>query len=260
MPSHRRLFVGLYALSGAAALVYEITWTRLLTLQMGQTVAAIGTVLAAFMGGLAAGSWIGSRYDRRRASVHHTRRLARLRAYAALELTVALVALALPSLLAACVPLLAWAYDEGLAPVRFAIVRTLLCAGLLGLPAAAMGATFPLAAAWLAASAGTSRSGPGDGAGGRAAAVGALYAANTAGAAAGALAAGFWLLPAIGLRGTTWVGAALNLAAAAGALLLARGGDLRASTPANDNAVPQRSPRAAAPAQSRRRHPSTGSR
>jgi len=38
--AHRRLFVLLYAASGAAALVYEVTWTRLLTLQLGPTVAA----------------------------------------------------------------------------------------------------------------------------------------------------------------------------------------------------------------------------
>src|SRR4051812_594567 len=51
MGSRRRLFLGLYAASGAAALVYEVTWTRLLTLQLGHTVAAASTVLAAFMGG-----------------------------------------------------------------------------------------------------------------------------------------------------------------------------------------------------------------
>src|SRR5206468_11249891 len=51
---------------------------------------------------------------------------------------------------------------------------------------------------------------------------GVLYAANAAGAAAGAIGAGFWLLPAVGLRATTWVGVALNGAAALGALWLAR--------------------------------------
>src|SRR5438876_39735 len=61
MFSRRQAFVLLYAVSGAAALVYEITWTRLLTLFMGHTVAAASTVLAAFMGGLAAGSWLGGR-------------------------------------------------------------------------------------------------------------------------------------------------------------------------------------------------------
>jgi spermidine synthase len=52
----RRLFVWLYAASGAAALIYEVTWTRLLTLLLGHTVAAASAVLAAMMGGLAIGA------------------------------------------------------------------------------------------------------------------------------------------------------------------------------------------------------------
>ena len=49
--------------SGAAALVYEVAWTRLLTLQLGHTVAAASTVLAAFMGGLAIGAWIAGQWN-----------------------------------------------------------------------------------------------------------------------------------------------------------------------------------------------------
>ena len=49
---------------------------------------------------------------------------------------------------------------------------------------------------------------------------GGLYAANTLGAAAGAILAGFVLIPALGLWGTTLVGVALNLAAAAGAWMI----------------------------------------
>src|SRR5438477_12225405 len=61
MLSRRRVFVLLYMASGAAALIYEVTWTRLLTLQLGHTVAAASTVLAAFMGGLALGAWLAGR-------------------------------------------------------------------------------------------------------------------------------------------------------------------------------------------------------
>src|SRR3989442_13918589 len=87
MISARRLFILLYAASGAAALVYEVAWTRLLTLQMGHTVAAASTVLAAFMGGLAVGAWIAGLTAVRTAAQ-------RLRAYAALEGLIALSALA----------------------------------------------------------------------------------------------------------------------------------------------------------------------
>src|SRR6266487_1371400 len=207
----RRLFVVFYAASGAAALVYEVTWTRLLTLQVGHTVSAVGIVLAAFMGGLAIGAFLAGRFP-----VAPARRL---QAYAALEIVVALIAIALPAILNELLPVIAWAYADGDAPVRFGLVRVTLSLALLAVPAAAMGATFPIAASWfvdayVTMKAPASRRWAAD--------AGVLYAANTAGAAAGAIGAGFWLLPAVGLRATTWVGVALNGAAALGALWLAR--------------------------------------
>src|SRR5207253_488092 len=57
--ARRRAFIIIYACSGAAGLIYEIVWTRLLTLELGHTTAAAGTVLAAFMGGLAFGALVG---------------------------------------------------------------------------------------------------------------------------------------------------------------------------------------------------------
>ena len=67
----RRLFLLLYGLSGAAGLIYEVLWTRQLTLLMGHTTAAASTVLAAFMGGLAIGAAlagpIATRVSERRA-------------------------------------------------------------------------------------------------------------------------------------------------------------------------------------------------
>jgi len=196
-----RVFLFLYAASGAAALVYEVTWTRLLALQLGHTVAAASTVLAAFMGGLALGAWLAGYFS-----------AGGLRAYAALELLVAATALLLPIALHGATPVLAWAYADGTAPTRFAIVRVATSLALLGVPAAAMGATFPIAAAWLASQDQGRASFSG---------AGSLYASNTTGAALGALAAGFWLVPTLGLRGTTWVGVGLNVAAAGGALWLA---------------------------------------
>ncbi len=214
--ARRRVFLGLYALSGAAALVYEVTWTRLLTLYLGHTVAAASTVLAAFMGGLAVGAWLARSAD------------GRLRTYAWLEILTAAVAIALPVALAATRPTLVWAYADGTTPIRFGLVRLTLSLSLLGVPTAAMGATFPIAARWFAPDA---------------AGAGPLYAANTAGAALGALSAGFWLIPVLGVRGTTWIAVALNGAAAAGALWLARAGAAAGPSP----------PAAAAPARARPR-------
>ena len=89
----RRLFVLLYAASGAAALVYEVTWTRLLTLQLGHTVAAASTVLAAFMGGLALGSWLAPALGAFAGPRPSDASRGGLRTYAILEVIVALCAL-----------------------------------------------------------------------------------------------------------------------------------------------------------------------
>ena len=80
-----------YACSGFAGLVYEIAWTRLLTLHLGHTTAAVSTVTAAFMGGLGLGGALGGRIASRL-----SRRQA-LWIYALLELVVAVAALAIAS-------------------------------------------------------------------------------------------------------------------------------------------------------------------
>src|SRR5258708_5001477 len=46
--------------SGAAGLIYQVAWSKALGLIFGHTAYAVATVLAVFMGGLAAGSaWLG---------------------------------------------------------------------------------------------------------------------------------------------------------------------------------------------------------
>src|SRR5574337_927369 len=63
------LFVALicFFLSGAAGLIYEVVWTRMLTQIFGNTTYAIATVLSAFMAGLALGSYLfGQIADRRK--------------------------------------------------------------------------------------------------------------------------------------------------------------------------------------------------
>jgi spermidine synthase len=219
------LFAALYTSSGVAGLIYQVVWTRHFSLHLGHTVAAAGTVLAAFMGGLAVGSLMAGRaaprLDRRRA----------LLGYAIAEIVVASFAVLLPVALSAGRPLLALAY--GTEPgTMFALARLALSLALVIVPAAAMGATFPFGIRAMAGS-GT----PGARYAGR------LYAFNTFGAAVGALATGFILIPALGLAATTAVGVALNLAAAVGAWLLSKAA---LNEIVADAAVPPR--RATAPA------------
>jgi spermidine synthase len=191
----RRVFLLLYSLSGFAALLYEVSWSRLLALHLGHTLAAVSTVLAAFMGGLAAGAALaGARAPRlsEREAV---------RAYARLEIAIGATALVVPVVLAAAHPLLAAAYADGNG-TWFGSTRVVVAVAALALPTLAMGATFPIAVRALG-------SGVRD--------TGALYAANTLGAAVGAALTGFALLPALGLRLTTLVGVAVNVVVAIGA-------------------------------------------
>jgi len=58
------LVYGIFFLSGAAALMYEVVWVRSLSLIFGGTHLAVTTVLSVFMGGLALGGFlIGKRVD-----------------------------------------------------------------------------------------------------------------------------------------------------------------------------------------------------
>ena len=201
----RHVFLLIYFVSGAAALVYEVVWSRLLVLHMGNTVAAVGTVLAAFMGGLAGGTALAGRF-----AFRLPRRQA-LRLYALLEFAIAGCALLVPVALTGLQPMLAAAYADGEGGAWFGLIRLLSSVMVLLAPTAAMGATFPLAVRWFAGraeDAGTE--------------TGALYALNTLGAALGAGLTGFVLLPWLGLRGATLVGVAVNAAAGAGALGLTR--------------------------------------
>lgn len=218
---HRGFFLVLFALSGAAALVYEVVWTRLLTLDVGHGLAAASTVLAAFMGGLALGAAAGGRMGQRMSPREA------LRTYARLELAIAAAALVLPWLLSLLGPLLGAVYANGHGGVMFGAVRLVSTLILLSGPAAAMGATFPIASRWMVRQA--SR---------LSVDAGTLYAANTLGAAAGALTAGFILLPSLGLSGATWIGVALNVLAAGGAWYLADRVDTAA--PVADTIAPAR--------------------
>src|SRR6185369_7408493 len=82
---------GAFLVSGAAGLIHEVVWTRLLGHLFGVSSLAISTVLGAYMAGLALGSWwIGRRVER-----YADQR----RVYAFLELGIGLFALAVPFLL-----------------------------------------------------------------------------------------------------------------------------------------------------------------
>ncbi|WP_267224383.1 fused MFS/spermidine synthase [Dyella silvae] len=179
--------------SGAASLVYQLLWIKQLSLVVGVEVYAVTIAVSAFFAGLAiGGAWFGRVSDRLQRP---------LRLYAWLEGAVALLAVAATMSLAHSAALFAHLEQQ------MGWVAWLLPFVLVGVPAVAMGGTLPVL---VRACARDSVAGTG----------GHLYAANTAGAITGVLLAPFVLLPWLGVQGSAWAAAGLNLLAAAVAMLL----------------------------------------
>jgi spermidine synthase len=203
----RYLFPALFVcffLSGAAGLMDQVVWTKALGLIFGHTAYAVATVLAVFMAGLASGSaWIGRRGERSNRPIA---------LYSWLEFGVAATAAislaGLAGVRAAYVA--AYPYASGNASALL-MLRFLGSALVLFLPTFLMGGTLPVLARGLTRNAAE-----------LGARLSRLYWINTAGAVAGTFAAGFLFLPSFGLRRTLGIAVALNLAAGALALVLAR--------------------------------------
>lgn len=201
-----------FFLSGAAALAYEVLWVRVLSLVFGGTQGALGTVVGVFMLGLALGSALAARWaDRvRRPWVW----------YSLLEGGTALWGLASALSLARLIPLLvAWTVPWFGHPLETLLWRVGM-ATLLVLPGTfLMGGTL----AFVARVSPQGVQGEERGRRGVDPWVGLLYGANTVGAAAGALLAGFFLLPRLGLRGTMATAGVMSLGAALGGAWAGRG-------------------------------------
>ncbi|HEU4394229.1 MAG TPA: fused MFS/spermidine synthase, partial [Planctomycetota bacterium] len=194
-PTRRAALLALFLVSGATALVYEVSWTRRLVLLVGSTAAASALLLAAWMLGLALGARFGGPpADRARRP---------LRLYAILEAGAAAAAFLIPPAL------------DGLlaAPALTAAGREPLLLGIaflvLLVPTTLLGATLPALARAVVDD--PARVAP---------RVGALYAANTLGAVAGALLAGFSLVEALGVDGSARAAAVVSLLVAAAAWAL----------------------------------------
>jgi spermidine synthase len=187
-----------FFLSGASGLVFEVIWTRMLTLVFGASTPAISTVLSAFMGGLALGSFVFGRVaDRLKFP---------LVTYAVMETGVGVFSLLIPLVVRYVYPPIShWITNHGgnrfdvFTLLRFAVVALVLLP-----PTTLMGATLPLLSRHFVAQGG--RLGQ---------RVGALYAVNTFGAVTGTFLAGFFLLPGIGLAWTNALAACTNLTLAA---------------------------------------------
>jgi len=189
--------------TGAAGLIYEILWVRALSLIFGSTVYAVTTVLAVFMGGLGAGSWVlGRRFDRQARPIL---------VYAWLEAGIAATA----PLTFLALPLLRHIYAAAGGGTGLRFAGSVL---LLLVPTFLMGGAFPLLVRVF-------RQHEAD----TGVPVSRLYALNTGGAVAGAVAAGFVLMPALGIIRAALVAAGCNVIAALCARAAAQRAELGAT-------------------------------
>jgi spermidine synthase len=190
----------LFAGSGCSALIYEIVWYQLLQLVIGSTTVSLGVLLATFMGGLCIGSLLLPRYLAKR-PMHP------LRAYARIEIGIALFGILQLLMIPLVDSIYAAVSVHGFISI---LLRAVICAICLLPPTILMGASLPAIARWIEATPrGVSW-------------MGLLYGGNTAGAVAGCILAGFFLLRVSDMTSTTIVAAAINVAVALFSFGLAR--------------------------------------
>ncbi|MCP3984879.1 MAG: hypothetical protein GY723_10855, partial [bacterium] len=191
-------------LSGAAALTYQVAWTKMLALAFGGTTLAMSAVVAGFMGGMGIGAWRYHRLDRRIG--------APLATYAGLEFGIAVstfmltpLLLALPRAVAYAAP---WIPET---PGMENVVRVCAAFVLLLIPSALMGATYPALCTVLIRSRQDVDLH-----------LGRIYGLNTLGAAVGALLAGLVMVEQLGLRGSVWLANLMNIGIGLAAWVLVR--------------------------------------
>jgi spermidine synthase len=202
--SGRLLVVLLFFLSGACSLIYETIWLRLLKLIFGNTTVAASVTVALFMAGLALGAFlVRSRVDAMPR---------KLRIYGMVELCIALSAFSTLPALGGIDAVYVHVYRAFLpSPAVLLAIQILLSSLVLLVPTCLMGMTLPLLSSLLVRRRETI--------GLR---FGVLYASNTLGAVFGALASGFFLIEACGVRGTLYFAAGVNLCIGVAALWFQR--------------------------------------
>ena len=190
--AQRQTILALTFATGAAGLIYQVVWQRYLARLLGNDSLATATVLAVFLAGLSLGYWAWGRRSLRETGL--------LRTYGLLECAIGMWALAFPVLFTVV--------DRWTSSWRLETPWSLAGGGafcavlLIGAPTFCMGGTVPILTRALTRLLDAAT---------RTHAL--VYAINTAGAVAGALVTGFFLVHLFGLPGTLRLGAFFNLAA-----------------------------------------------
>ncbi|MFQ5521665.1 MAG: fused MFS/spermidine synthase, partial [Candidatus Methylomirabilia bacterium] len=188
-------------LSGAASMVYEVAWSRALSLIIGSSTYAFTAMLVVFLVGIALGSYLFSQLWGERPVAPFT--------FGVIELGIGLTALLILPAFGKMPELFLGAMAISDSPGFVLIVQLLLSFVAMIVPTLLIGATLPCAVR--IAARGVSQVGSD---------VGSIYAVNTLGAIVGTLLAGFVLIPAVGVQVTVKLAVLLNILVGAAILLV----------------------------------------
>jgi spermidine synthase len=192
------LIASAFLLSGAAALVYQVVWQRLLAFHTGIGVISIALIVAAFMAGLGFGSQAGAVWSARVTPVRA------LQVFAAIELLVGAFASVSCRLYYEGPQHWSWIYGSTLGMGIGHFLALLIPTGLMGL-------SLPFLTRAMVRDADTAS---------RTVAI--LYGLNTLGAGVGALLAPWVLIRFFGMPHAVLFGVAANVSAGLAALMAAR--------------------------------------
>lgn len=192
-PKFKFVIYFVFVASGISGLMYQVVWLRMLTRMLGVTIYATSTVIAAFMAGLALGSFIMGRLIDRRDDP--------LRVYALLEFLIGVTAALVPIIFSVSIPLYVYVYQAtGESDAAIAVFRIVFSFLLLMVPTTMMGGTLPVLTSWL-----TKR----EKIFGKSFSL--LYGLNTLGAVLGVFISGFITIGAFGEQVTIFIGVLVNL-------------------------------------------------
>jgi len=186
----RKLILIAFVFSGAAALIYEVTWTRPLQFVLGSTIYTTSIIFAAFMAGLSLGSIIISKF------VDKIKNLPR--AYALMELSIGIYGALLLLIFNLLPRLYRFIFTLHENFYLFELSQFLLTFLVLLIPTTLMGATFPIIVKFYT----KEKIGKG---------IGEIYSANNIGAIIGSFSAGFLLIPLLGIKASIILAAIINI-------------------------------------------------
>jgi spermidine synthase len=187
---HDKLILFLFFLSGFAALMFEVIWSRYIALVYGASIHSFSIVLFSFLLGIGIGGIITAKY------LYKIKEKVLL--FAIVELCIGLFGIFLVILFPGLEKLFLNIFFSSSSYASFNFLLIILCSITIAIPAILMGTTLPiLSSIYISENVGKE--------------IGILYSINSMGGIFGAYIAGFIIIPALGLETASFIAGAIYL-------------------------------------------------